>query len=125
MSKKEALTDHRGRSLMLGRLQQQAQGRKRSAARMPRWRRPVIGYVLSIPFVGGVSLGILWVQHRFAHFSFFDGPLLLAVMVIAVIWGIGPAIFSALLCASVLCHVYIAVSLCLDLILLYVQLANV
>ena len=122
MSKKEALTDHRGRSLMLGRLQQQAQGRKRSAARMPRWRRPVIGYVLSIPFVGGVSLGILWVQHRFPHFSLFDGPLLLAVMVMALIWGIGPAIFSALLCTAVLAYMYIPVSLSLDVTTWYALL---
>jgi signal transduction histidine kinase/PAS domain-containing protein len=114
MSRKEAFTDHRGRSLMLERPQQQAQRRRRSVARMPRWRRPFTGYVLSIPFVGGTSLGVLWVQRLFPHFYFFDGPLLLAVMVMALIWGVGPALFSALLCTAALASMSIPVSLSLD-----------
>jgi signal transduction histidine kinase len=35
-------------------------------------------------------------------------------MVIAIIWGIGPAIFSALVCTAVLAYIYIPVSMSLD-----------
>src|SRR6266487_3588440 len=110
MSTKKVDTDRRGPV----RLQQQVHRHKRSVTRIPRWRRPIIGYVLSIPVVGVTSLGILWLQHLFPHFSFFEGPLLLAVMVIAMIWGIGPALFSALVSTAALVYMYIPVSVSLD-----------
>jgi signal transduction histidine kinase len=114
MSTKKVDTDRGGLSLVPVHPYQQAQRRKRSAAWVPRWRRPLIGYVLSIPVVGITSLGVVWLQRLFPHFSFFDGLLLLAVMVIAMIWGIGPAIFSALLSTAALAYMYIPISLNLD-----------
>ena len=106
MSTKKVDTVRRGLPRVSMHVQQQSRGRKRSVAQMPRWRRPFTGYVLSIPFVGVTSLGVLWVQRQFPHFSFFDGPLLLTVMVIAMIWGIGPALFSALVSTAVLAYIY-------------------
>jgi len=114
MSTQKGDTDRQGLPLVPVHLHQRAQGRKRSVARTARWRRPVIGYTLSIPVVGVTSLGVLWLQHQFPHFSFFDGLLLLAVMVIAMIWGVGPALFSALLSTAVLAYMYIPVSASLD-----------
>src|SRR5436190_20526307 len=114
MSTKKVDTDRRDPPRVPARLQQQSRRRKRSVTEMPRWRRPVIGYVLSIPVVGVTSLGVLWVQHLFPRFYFFDGPLLLAVMVIAMIWGIGPALFSALVSTAALVYMYIPVSVSLD-----------
>src|SRR5207248_10011184 len=52
--------------------------------------------------------------HLFPHFSFFDGPLLLAVLVIAMIWGIGPALFAALVSTAALIYLYIPISMSLD-----------
>ena len=114
MSTKKLDTDRRGLPRVSIHVQQQSRRRKRSVAQMPRWRRPFTGYVLSIPFVGVTSLGVLWVQRQFPHFSFFDGPLLLTVMVIAMIWGIGPALFSALVSTAVLAYIYIPISMSLD-----------
>ncbi len=114
MSTKKVDTDRRSQPRVSIHLQQQSRRRKRSVAQMPRWRRPFTGYVLSIPFVGVTSLGVLWVQRQFPHFSFFDGPLLLTVMVIAMIWGIGPALFSALVSTAVLAYMYIPISMSLD-----------
>ena len=105
MSRKEAIPDRGGRLRM--RLQQQAQVHKRRVARIPMWRRPFTGYLFSIPFFALISLGILWVQRLFPHFYFFEGPLLLAVMVIALIWGVGPALFSALISTAALAYFYI------------------
>ena len=107
MSTQKVDTDRRGLPLVPVQQQEQAQRRTRPLAPIPRWRRPVTGYVLSIPFIGVTSLGVLWLQHLFPHFSFFDGLLLLAVMVIAMIWGIGPALFSALLSTAALVYMYI------------------
>ena len=114
MSTKKVDTDSRGLPLVPLHLQQQAQRRKRSVAQMPRWRRPLIGYVLSIPIIGVTLLGVLWIQHLFPHFSFFDGPLLLAIMVMALMWGVGPALFSALVSTAALVSLFIPVSQSLD-----------
>ena len=105
MSRKEAIPHRGGRPRML--LQQQAQVHKRRVARISMWRRPFTGYLFSIPFFALISLGILRVQRLFPHFYFFEGPLLLAVMVIALIWGVGPALFSALLSTAALAYFYI------------------
>jgi len=105
MSRKEAIPDREGLPRM--RLQQQAQVHKRRVARISMWRRPFTGYLFSIPFFALISLGILWVQRLFPYFYFFEGPLLLAVMVIALIWGVGPALFSALISTAALAYFYI------------------
>ena len=114
MSTTKGATDRRVLPTMPVHLQDQAQRRKRSVARIPRWRRPFIGYMLSIPVVGVTLLGVLWVHHLFPTFSFFDGPLLVVVMVMAMIWGIGPAILTALVSTAALTYLYIPVSLSLD-----------
>ncbi len=122
MSAKKVDTDRRGLPLAPLRLQQQGQGRKRSVAQMPRWRRPFTGYLFSIPFIGVTSLGVEWVQHLFPHFSFFDGLLLLAIMIMALLWGVGPALFSALLSTAALAYMYIPVSQNLDVTAWYALL---
>ena len=114
MSTKKRDTDRRSLTLDPLHLQQRSQRRKRSLAKMPRWRRPFTGYLLSIPVVGVTALGVLWVQHLFPHSSFFDGSLLLAVMVIAIIWGIGPGLFCALISTAALAYLFIPLSESLD-----------
>ncbi len=115
MSTKKVDTNRRGLPLGTIRLQQQALRHQRSIVRMPWWRRSFTGYVFSIPFVGVTTLGIQWVQNLFPQFYLFGGPLLLAVMVMALIWGVGPALFSALLSTAALTYLYIPVPRSLDI----------
>jgi K+-sensing histidine kinase KdpD len=114
MSTKKVESDRQGLPLVPVRLQQQAQRRKRSVVRIPWWRRSFTGYVLSIPFVGVVTLGVMWIQHQFPQYYFFGGPLLVAVMIMALIWGVGPALFSALLGTAALVYLYLPVPRSLD-----------
>ena len=109
MSKKKLHFDtgQQGRQLVLMSLQKQVLMRKFYVARIPKWRHPLVGYFLSIPLVGLTLLGVMWEQHVLPHFYFSGGPLLLAVMLIALIWGVGPAIFAALLGALALLYLYI------------------
>ncbi len=110
MSSKKLRSDTRqqDRQLVLMSLQKQAQIRKFYVARIPKWRHPLVGYILSIPLVGLTLLGVTWEQHMFPHFYFTGGPLLLTVMLVALIWGVGPAIFAALLSALALLYLYIS-----------------
>src|SRR6266581_9564155 len=105
--KRHSGTRQQDRQLVLMSLQKQVQMRKFYVARIPKWRHPLVGYILSIPLVGLRLMGVTWEQHVFPHFYFTGGPLLLTVMVIALIWGVGPAIFAALLSALALLYLYI------------------
>ena len=100
-------TNQRGRQLVLMSLQKQVLMRKFYVARIPKWRHPLVGYFLGIPVVGVTLLVVMWEQHVLPHFYFSGGPLLLAVMLIALMWGVGPAIFAALLGALALLYLYI------------------
>jgi signal transduction histidine kinase len=73
-----------------------------SARYLPRWRKGRVGYGISVLFVGlgfGVSLLIAQMQFPF----FLPGVILLcSVIVIALLWGVGPAVFAILLSLLVL-----------------------
>ncbi len=100
-------SDRRGQPLVLVSLQEQAQMRRLYIARIPRWRHPFAGYIFSIPLVGLALLGVMWEQRVLPPFYFSGGPLFLTVMLVAVLWGLGPAIFTALLSALALIYLYI------------------
>jgi signal transduction histidine kinase len=61
-----------------------------------------VGYLLSIPVIGLALLAMLLGQHLLPQFVFFDAPMFLAVIIIASIWGTGPALFAVLLGALLL-----------------------
>ncbi len=107
MSTKKALPDRQGRRpLQSVHFQQEAQLRRRYVAQMPRWRRPFTGYLFSIPFIALTTLGVQWIHHLYPHFLFFSGPLLLAVMLVALIWGVGPGLFTTILSTAALAYYY-------------------
>lgn len=105
--KTHADNDRRGQPLVLVSLQERAQMRRLYIARIPRWRHPFVGYIFSIPLVCLALLGVMWEQRVLPHFYFSDGSLFLTVMLVAVLWGLGPAIFTALLSALALTYLYI------------------
>jgi signal transduction histidine kinase len=100
-------SDRRGQPLVLVSLQEQAQMRRLYIAGIPKWRHPFVGYIFGIPLVGLALLGIMWEQRVLPHSYFSSGPLFLTVMLVAVLWGLGPAIFTALLSALALTYLYI------------------
>src|SRR5712692_6131887 len=107
MSTKKIHTEDQEHPLVLVSLQKQAQMRRRYIAEIPRWRHPFVGYILSAPLIGGTLLGVLWEQRMLPHFYFSGGPLFLAVILITLIWGVGPAVFAALLSTLALIYLYI------------------
>ena len=76
--------------------------RKTGAFQVPFWRRPYIGYLVCLPLVGLAMLASLLEQQLGLHASFSSAPLLLAVVLIALLWGTGPAIIAILVSLLVL-----------------------
>src|SRR6266446_1750306 len=62
--------------------------------KLPRWRHPLVGYVLSAFLVGlGLFIGLIETQLLLP--VAFPGMLLtLIVLIIALLWGVGPAVFT-------------------------------
>src|SRR5438874_10712931 len=95
------------RPLVLVRLQQRAEMRKRYIAQIPRWRHPLIGSVFTVPLVG-LAISLVLLEKMLIHNFYFPGaPLFLAIVLIALIWGTGPALFSVLLSTLALDYFYI------------------
>jgi signal transduction histidine kinase len=66
------------------------------------WHHPWMGYLFSLPLLGLALLVVFLGQRWLPHFSFFDIPFFLAVIVVALSWGAGPALFTVVLSALVL-----------------------
>src|SRR5215469_14553043 len=66
------------------------------------WHHSWMGYLSSFPLLGLALLGVFLGQRWLPHFSFFDIPFFLAVIVVALSWGAGPALFTIVLSALVL-----------------------
>jgi signal transduction histidine kinase len=100
-------TKHKGQRLGLVRLRQQAELRKRYVAQIPRWRHPLVGYFASIPAVGLALIAVLLTKNMLPNSYFPSVTMFLAVVFIALIWGVGPALFTVLLSAIALDYFYI------------------
>jgi K+-sensing histidine kinase KdpD len=78
-----------------------------SGDQLPRWRHPLVGYLVSLLLVGS-GLGVALVEtYLVSPFSFPGTFLLFAVVFIALFWGLGPALFAILLSLLVLDTLYI------------------
>lgn len=86
---------------------QMHQHNKTASVQAPLWRRPQVGYLASLPLVGLALLGSLLEQRLGLHGSFSSAPLLLAVLLISLAWGTGPALLAILVSTLVLYYVYV------------------
>ncbi|MBV9228515.1 MAG: HAMP domain-containing histidine kinase, partial [Chloroflexi bacterium] len=67
-------------------------------ANTPRWRHPLIGYLVSVPIVILCAYSIMYLRDFFAkNFLFPDSVMVLPILLVALFWGVGPALFTLLL----------------------------
>jgi len=100
-------TGQRARPMVLMRLRQEAERRKRYIAQIPRWRHPLVGYILCIPLVG-LGLLVARLEELFIRGVYFPGlPLILPVLIVALVWGTGPALLAVLLGTLVLDYFFL------------------
>jgi signal transduction histidine kinase len=95
--------DSRGRPLKRISLERRVELRRLYLTQTPRWRHPLVGFFASVPVVG-LGVGVVLLAKYFLPSNlYFPGlPLTLSVLLVALFWGVGPALFSILLSALAL-----------------------
>lgn len=73
------------------------QTHKHNLARLPWWRQPPVGYLVTFPLVGLGLLIPFGLQGLGIYNAFLDTPFVLVTLIIALIWGTEPAVLSILL----------------------------
>ena len=92
----------------LMRLLKGAEIRRQYIAHIPRWRKPAIGYVLTFPTVALATVLVMLMKYYWPRFYFPGATMLLAIVLVALLWGIGPALLSVILCTLSLDYFYIS-----------------
>ena len=79
------------------RREEQAQKRQRYLAHLPWWRKPLVGYLLVLPFIALIMLfPLLFVQLDVDN-PLIGAPVFLVTVLVAWLWGTGPAIVAIVL----------------------------
>jgi signal transduction histidine kinase len=91
--------DHKtqDRSIALVHRKQRVQTHKHNLARLPWWREPPVGSIMTFPLVGAGLLIPFGLQSLGIENAFLDTPFVLVTLIIALIWGTEPAVLSILL----------------------------
>src|SRR6266851_2155299 len=84
------------RSIALVHRKQRVQKHKHNLARLPWWREPPVGYIMTFPLVGIGLLIPFGLQSLGIENAFLDTPFVLVTLIIALIWGTEPAVLSFL-----------------------------
>ena len=95
--------------------QPQANTFKPIHVKKPLWRDSRIGYLVCLPLVGLALLGTLLEQQLGLHAYFSSAPFLLAVVLISLLWGTGPALLAILVSMLVLDYMYVPLTGSFDL----------
>jgi signal transduction histidine kinase len=92
-------TGHRTQdhSMALVHRRKRVQTHKHNLARLPWWRQPPVGYLVTFPLVGLGLLIPFGLQGLGIANAFLDTPFVLVTLIIALIWGTEPAVLSILL----------------------------
>ncbi len=97
----------RGRRLERVSLHNNVTLRKQYVATIPRWRHPVVGYITGILLVVGALLGTFLLRFLLGSSLFPGSFLIIAVLLTALIWGVGPAIVALILSTIILDYFFV------------------
>jgi len=100
-------TDKHGRRYQRISLEQRAELRKRYRANIPQWRQPIFGYLVAPILVALAILCTLYLQHVSGRFIFPGSLTTLVVLLVALFWGVGPALFSIVLSVLALDYYFV------------------
>lgn len=75
----------------------------------PKWRHPLVGYLCAIPILFGSLFLAVYLQQFFHRFLFPGTFLLLSLLLVALVWGAGPALL--LLVVSIIAMNYFFIPL--------------
>jgi signal transduction histidine kinase len=93
-TRSDVFFDRRGRRIKRMTFEQRVELRKRYVAQIPGWRRPLIGYIVSVPLVGLAMWTTLMLRMMMGQILFLGSLSALSVLFVALFWGVGPSLFA-------------------------------
>jgi signal transduction histidine kinase len=78
-------------------MREQAKRRQWYLAHLPWWRKPLVGYLLTLPLIALTMLIPLLFVQMGVHNALLGAPVFLVTVLIAWMWGTGPAILAIVL----------------------------
>lgn len=78
-------------------------------ANLPKWRRPVVGYISAIPILLCTFFLAVFLQQVLQRFIFPATFLLFALLLVALVWGTGPALFMLVVGIMLLHYFFIPI----------------
>ena len=94
--------DTHGRRIKRMSFEQRVQLQQHYRAQVPKWRRSIIGYFLAIPLIAAILVATLYMRSALGNVLFPSSLFIVAVLLVALFWGVGPALFAILLSAGIL-----------------------
>ncbi len=94
--------DTRGRRIKRMSFEQRVQLQQHYRAQVPKWRRSIVGYFVAIPLITAILVATLYMRSMLGNVLFPSSLFIVAVLLVALFWGVGPALFAILLSAGIL-----------------------
>jgi len=91
--------DKRGRRYRRISLEQRVQLRKKYIANIPKWRYPIIGYIVTAPLVALVAFSDWYLTQLLGRLTFPSTLYTLTILFVALLWGVGPSLLTILFSA--------------------------
>lgn len=100
--------DRRGRRYKRISHEQRVELRKSYVANIPFWRRPLVGYIVSVPLIGACAYGLHYLVNVTAlNLVSPASVLLVPLILIALLWGVGPALLAILVGTAALIYWFV------------------
>src|SRR5437763_899757 len=64
---------------------------------LPKWRRPLVGYLCTIPIFLLTLFAAVFLQHLLHRFLFPGTFLLMSLLLVTLVWGTGPALWMLII----------------------------
>lgn len=110
----DTYTDKHGRRYRRMSLEQRNRLRKDYMENVPRWRYPLIGYLVTIPVTVVVIMCEHYIAQIFGQFLFSSMFSVLSILFVALFWGVGPAVFAIALNSAALYYYLVLPTISFD-----------
>lgn len=107
ITRNDMIVDRHGRQFKQMSFAQRVELRKHYVATIPRWRHPSVGYLACCPIMALGLLTTVGLRELLPQFYFPGSVLMLTVLLVAMLWGVGPALCTVIVSTLVVDYYFV------------------